>query len=343
MTDVSNHIFTGGSTKTSPHRIWWQNAPVVVLLLATFAGATTGYGASLQGKTVLLPVGTTFEGRVDTNISSTSSRQGDKFMIGMATPVLINGSEVAIPAGSQIVGEVVEAIPAGHLPHKKHYPKPYGKLRIQLSGLRLPDGAAYPLVASLAPESYESQNGRERKAVSNLGRSVGYVGSESAFDNAGSGASRTSSRGSAPRIMGQRDFMRDPMLGHEDQGSMNGSGRIRSMQLKGHDLFIQSGSPVTIKLDAPLKLTMSASMAPALAPTVNERSVRNHGRRFGREEQAPQEVQNGPFAPGSLPFLRSPQQVPPQGGPGMQQGGNRMPPPGQQPPPPAQSGGSSDF
>jgi len=35
-------------------------------------------------------------------------------MIGMATPVLINGSEVAIPAGSQIVGEVVEAIPAGH-------------------------------------------------------------------------------------------------------------------------------------------------------------------------------------------------------------------------------------
>ncbi len=80
------------------------------LFLPTAVRAT-----NLEGKTILLPIGTTLEGRMDSTISSGHSKEGDRFTIGMSTPVLANGSDVIIPAGSQIMGEVVEAIASGKI------------------------------------------------------------------------------------------------------------------------------------------------------------------------------------------------------------------------------------
>src|SRR5271166_1084048 len=75
--------------------------------------------SGLQGKTVFLPTGTTFEGRIEQTISSSKSHQGERFSIVIASPILGNGSDVIIPQGSKVLGEVVEAIPHDQVKHPK--------------------------------------------------------------------------------------------------------------------------------------------------------------------------------------------------------------------------------
>jgi len=103
---------------------------------------------TMHGKTVIIPIGIDFEGRIDHTIGSAVSKQGEKFEVEVSSPVLANGTDVLIPAGSAVIGEVVECIPSARLPHTKGFPKPTGQLRVQLSGLRTPDGVTYPSQAA---------------------------------------------------------------------------------------------------------------------------------------------------------------------------------------------------
>ncbi len=93
------------------------------LSLASFGqpGVSPYYRAetSYAGKTFVIPAGTTFEGRIETTISSTGSKQGTPFTISISSPLLSNGSDVLIPAGATVLGEVVQAIPANAVPVTK--------------------------------------------------------------------------------------------------------------------------------------------------------------------------------------------------------------------------------
>ncbi len=75
--------------------------------------------ASYAGKTFVVPAGTTFEGRIQSTIGSSVSKQGTPFIITIPSPVLANGSDVLIPAGSEVLGEVVQAVPANAVPVEK--------------------------------------------------------------------------------------------------------------------------------------------------------------------------------------------------------------------------------
>lgn len=316
------------TVKETHHQIQWHSQKRCFLhhvkLIAAAGIFATAFSASssislsalaansLQGKTILLPIGTTFEGRLDSRISSNHSKEGERFTISMSTPVLANGSEVVIPAGSQVLGEVVEAIDASSLPHKKRMPKPYGKLRVQLSGLKTPDGATYPLIGSLAPEQWEQSSGGQVRKNQNLGGGIGYVGTDNSFNAVRPGAQSRGGKG--PQLVERRDLQKHALYGKDQNTNQSGAPRIRSLMIKGHDIYIDSGSPVSIRLDAPLKIAVYApGSAESTFEAAEQRAPRTSQRRFTPESEMPQgegAPAGGPFTPSSLPFLNKPAQAP---------------------------------
>jgi len=276
--------------------------------------------SSMSGKTVILPPGTVFEGRIDKSVGSRTSHQGERFTITLSAPVLANGVDVIIPAGSQVIGEVVEAIPSNKLPHQRHTPKPNGKLRVQLTGLKTPDGMTYPLVASIAGESIWAGRRMPNPA---LGGSVGYMGSAASFEAVAPGMADRARRmaGRAPTVVTRQMMMKDPIYGNANQAGMQryGAPEIRSLVKRDHDLYIDSGSPLTIKLDAPFKIGVnpvapgSEVGGPQPAPSGFPEEGSAAGRRFAPAGSPPAGTTSGgtePAPPGSYNPMEPPASAP---------------------------------
>ncbi len=215
---------------------------------------------SLTGKMIVLPIGTTFEGRLSQTLSSAKSHAGESFSIGLSAPVLSNGIDVVIPAGSEVVGEVVEAISSHSQPKQKRMPPPKGKLRVQINLLRTPDGTTYPLVGNLTGE-VEGKRGGRSGFQTPLGSSVGFVGTAEAFEAVAPGSNRYGKQitpGRGPEYVKKREFLRDEIYGNggERQDGIEDR-RIRSLVLRKYDLWIDAGSPLTVKLQAPLRLAVT--------------------------------------------------------------------------------------
>jgi len=255
--------------------LFWINSQLIILLLIystqiVFAqmNSETYYRSpsSIMGKVMIIPAGTVFEGRIDTTIGSKVSRQGDKFTITLSTPVLANGTTVIIPAGSQVLAEVVEAIPASHLQHKKGMPKPKGKLRVELQSLRLPEGITYPFVASLVGENI--LQGTTKVENPNLGGGVGYVGTATSFE-AVRPRPLAGYPGLGPQVLSKQEFLRDPIYGQNVNSNWSlGSPSIRSLVERNRELYIDKGSPLSVKLEAPFKIGFTpASLKLPAEPT----------------------------------------------------------------------------
>jgi hypothetical protein len=210
-----------------------------------------------QGKTIVIPAGTTFEGRMDSTLSSKKSHSGDRFNVVLSSPVLANGTDVLIPAGAMVIGEVVEAIASNHQPHEKKQ-HVNGKLRVQITALRLPDGSTYPLIGSFIGES--TGKGASRKTSPNLGSGVAYIGSQTNFNAVYPNASRQpgGNRNKGPQLVTKKQMMEDPLLGDPDKSSQNGpTATIRSLVKDHFELYIHEGAPMSVRLDAPLKMAIA--------------------------------------------------------------------------------------
>ncbi|MBX9692361.1 MAG: hypothetical protein K2Z81_08260 [Cyanobacteria bacterium] len=253
---------------------------------------------SLQGKTVLIPAGSHFEGRLNDTISS-HSRQGERFTIEITSPILANSTDVIIPSGSKIIGEVVEAIPSDKqpkMPGGKYHP--LGKLRTQINVLQTPDGVSHPLLATIAGEKYQIKGStvRPNERISNP--NMGYVGTDASFNAVNPAFDKKKSYRGGPKVVGRRGFFRDPVLGNEEAYGRRQSGTplFRSMVKKGRDVYFYEGSPMTVRLDAPLRLGISpgkGKMSIDLGPTQPSFSdTDGNYRRFRPEyeqEREPQE------------------------------------------------------
>lgn len=191
---------------------------------------------------------------------------------------------------------------------------------------------------------------------SHLGHGVAYVGSQNSFEAVAPGASQRfrARPGEPPKLVSPQDIMRDPIYGNGQAGQQNmGMQHVRSLIKRNFNLYIIAGSPLSIRIDAPLKI----GIAPAAGSTSvldspmddPERVERNGGRRFAKrgsrqqqqeaEEEQGEEVQpQPPLIPDTAPrnsFI--PQTPAPQGvggGGQYQQGG--------QPPATIPSGGGPD-
>lgn len=241
------------------------------------------------GKTAILPIGTKFEGRIRSTISS-RSRQGERFAIEIGAPVMGNGSEVIIPTGAEIQGEVVEAVPSSRVPKdagmRLH---PLGKLRTQLLSLQMPGGTNYPLVASISGEANRSRGAIAASPTSRRS-TVAYVGSQAGFDAVNPALQKQRMRNGQMQVLSKEAMLRDPILGEEAVGSGDQHKFVRSLVKKGRDLYIYSGSPITIRLDAPLKISFGASTGTASIDLNSDieqstRPVQKGGRRFSAERE----------------------------------------------------------
>ena len=237
------------------------------------------------GRTVMIPAGTMFEGRIDQTIGSKQSHAGQKFLVTMASPALGNGQDVIIPAGAQFLGEVVEALSSSHLPHKKGFNKPVGKLRVTITGLRIPDGSTFAVVASFV---------KDAKGSPELGTGVAYVGTQASFNQLyprGGGPGTRQTGG----LVGKDAMLKNALYGDPDKDKNNNNGQqnqIRSLLKKGNEVYIENGSPMSIRLDAPLRI----SLAP-VAQTANPFQQGNDfqppvqpGRRFSHDPATQQVV-----------------------------------------------------
>lgn len=295
---------------------------------------------TMHGKTVIIPIGVHFEGRIDHTIGSSCSKPGERFEVEVSSPVLANGTDVLIPAGSVVIGEVVECISSSKLPHQKGFPKPTGQLRVQLSGLRTPDGVTYPMVASLAGETQAQGGGRGRsrgmeRANTKLGHGIAYVGTQAGFEAVAPGAAQRfrTKPGQPPKVVTPQDIMRDPIYGNGQAGAqMSGISHVRSLVKRNYNLWILAGSPLSIRIDAPFKMGIAAAAGSTSvldSPMDDaDRVDRNGGRRFAKrgtkagaeeeeQDQQPEQPlipdvsQKGSFIPGNQMFQSGGQ---PQGG-----------------------------
>jgi hypothetical protein len=209
---------------------------------------------------------------------------------------------------------------------------------------------------------------KANKELNNQG--MGYVGSQASFDAVHPGFDTRAGQGNrGPKVVNKREFFRDPIMGNDGgrgQGSQYGTPVIRSIRRQGNEIYIYSGSPLTVRLDAPLKLSIAPSKGALsvdldeVTPSLEDGTRPGNFRRFQPATRAPQEEVQQPqaVAPVQPPepddglpaFLRnkkktfSPEQSTQQG---MQQGGQQQnfqpggPPPNfQQQPPNFQQGGA---
>ena len=253
---------------------------------------------TLHGKTVLIPIGSHIEGRMNKTISSKTSKQGEKFTIEITSPVLANGSDVIIPIGSKIIGEVVEAIPASKQKHPRGTPKPSGKLRTSLSLLQTPDGMSRPLIASIAGEFLSTGSGRLQPNQELANPSLGYAGSGASFAAVHPSMNKRNYGNQGPKVVSKRDYWQDPVLGVDRFGhTQRGTPVIRSMVKKGRDIYIMSGSPLAIRVDAPLKISVAPSKGRMSIDigTTTPPAVQSSGRRFqpaGGTQAPPEAAEN---------------------------------------------------
>lgn len=235
-----------------------------------------------QGRLILIPAGTTLEGRINVSIGSEISRQGQPFMLNIASPVLANGADIVIPVGAEIMGEVVEAIPSSRVQREKHEPKKPGKLRVQISGLRMPDGTTYPLVASFIGDTVLGTTGGAGPKIANpnLGGGVAYMASQSGFN-----AVYPHRRG---QIVSKGQMMNDPLMGDPGRSpGITGGSTIGAIEKKHRDIVIPHGAALNIRLDAPLRLAVMP--VPGAVPAVSPQLESKDGliRRFSRPDLAP--------------------------------------------------------
>ena len=106
-----------------------------------------------------VPVGIEIQATLQDELSTKTTRYGDKFTAIVSQPVNATDGSLAIPAGSKITGEVIESEQGKTLPALRGR----GKLNLRFHDLVLPDGTTVPLNVSL--ESVHNMKANEEGQV----------------------------------------------------------------------------------------------------------------------------------------------------------------------------------
>ena len=197
-----------------------------------------GVGTSnrpLRGRVVVAPAGSRFDATIVTTLSSGINRVGDIVSATVSTPLAI-GSDVIIPAGSQLRGQVVNAIPA-----KRFRAGSGGVLEIRFTALQTPDGQLYPLSAQVDTTQFKLQ---AETGGSRLAMGVGK-----AAVGAGLGAALGTAIGAIAGGMPGRGAWSGAAIG-------GGLGALNAVASKGAELILESGTQIPVLLDQALQIVV---------------------------------------------------------------------------------------
>lgn len=191
-----------------------------------------GQGQPLKGRVVVAPAGSTFEATLSTGLSSGLNSIGDVVTATVSSPLVI-GSNVVIPAGSQVVGQVVNAISA-----RRFRAGSGGVLEFRFTSIRTPDGQRYPLSASVDTTRFKLQ------AETGGSRTAKVVGKTAVGAGAGALA------GLVGAAISGGDKSKAAAIG---TGIGAGLGAGKAIIDKGSELEIPSGSTLPIRLEQALQ------------------------------------------------------------------------------------------
>jgi hypothetical protein len=175
---------------------------------------------------VTVPTGTSFEVEFTEGLASNASSVGDTFRARVVSDVRRDGV-VAIPAGSEVLGVVTDAVGARRIGGK-------ARLTVKFTDLVLPSGSTLPVHASFLEE------GRSK-----AGRDAATIGGSTA---GGALLGRILSNGSRGTIL----------------GALVGAavGTAIASKTAGEEVVIPEGSVISLKLDQPLAVDARRSEAP---------------------------------------------------------------------------------
>jgi hypothetical protein len=108
----------------------------------TYSGNYSTDSLPLKGHITTIPKDALMTIKLDQPISSYSSRLGDPVIATLDNNVYSLNDSVAVPAGSQVMGQITKVSPSGHL--GKH-----GELEMTFFSIRTPDGNSVPIVAKV--------------------------------------------------------------------------------------------------------------------------------------------------------------------------------------------------
>ena len=194
--------------------------------------ATTRTGGSHS-----VSAGTEIKAVLDTPLSSKTSNVGDRFTATINDPVMGNDGSVAIPAGSKISGEVVQAEQGKTLPILRGK----GQLNMRFDQVMLPSGQSFPIRATL--QSVNDTNGKKTTTANSEGQVSSSTKGTTAAKDVGIGAGVGTLAG---LIFGSA--MKGLAI-----GAIAGGGYVLATQGKDVNLPAQSG--LVLKLDEPLNVS----------------------------------------------------------------------------------------
>lgn len=187
----------------------------------------------LRGRVVVAPAGSRFDATLVTTLSSGINRVGDIVTATVSGP-LVTGSDVVIPSGSQLIGQVVNAIPA-----RRFRAGSGGVLEIRFTSIQTPDGQRYPLSASVDTAQFKLQ---AETGGSRLAKGVGK-----AAVGAGLGAALGTAIGAIAGGMPGKGAWSGAAIG-------GGLGALNAVASKGAELVLESGVQIPILLDQALQV-----------------------------------------------------------------------------------------
>ena len=166
-----------------PQRVEAPEAPAAPAEPAVAGGEQSGMGPGETDETnaetapepapaprpepVQVPAGTVLEAEVTRTVSSGKSAVGDTFRARVVEDVVAD-DRVAIPRGSEIVGEVTEAVSTRKVGGK-------ARLTVKFTDLVLPSGTTVPIDASFAGEG-SSKTGRDAATIGGAAAGGAVIG-----------------------------------------------------------------------------------------------------------------------------------------------------------------------
>ncbi|MFZ0737389.1 MAG: hypothetical protein WAM96_09895, partial [Candidatus Acidiferrales bacterium] len=105
-------------------------------------GEVTRQPADLASIGAPPPADSELQARLESRVSSATAHRGTPVAAVITAPLYAPGHELILPANSRLVGEVLQAKPAGMLHHN-------GNLRVTFERIELPDGVSQAIHASL--------------------------------------------------------------------------------------------------------------------------------------------------------------------------------------------------
>ena len=180
------------------------------------------------------PAGTEIQATLDTPLSTTTSKPGDRFTATVAQQVRGSSGSVIIPAGAHIEGEVSEAEQGKAVAALRGK----GKLNLRFRDVVLPSGQSLPFTATLV--SVHSTNGKNSKNADQEGQVESGTRGRDVAKDVGIGAGIGTVAG---LLFG------GPLKGLAI-GALAGGGYV--LATKGKDVNLPAGTGMILKLDQPL-------------------------------------------------------------------------------------------